>query len=74
MSPAQAPQRYPKRKRGEVSYKYVDESEELGEDVEHAIPIQDDPDNEVDWKTSMKKVMSEIRFHEPAVMSDIGIL
>lgn len=73
MSSAQAPQRYPKRKRGEVSYRYVDESEEVGEDVDHAIPIHDDPDNEVDWKTSMKKVKSAIGFHQSEVASDTGI-
>lgn len=59
MASAQAPPRYPKRKRDKISYKYGDESSELGEDVDHAVPpIQDDPDDEVDWKTSRKKVSS----------------
>lgn len=59
MSPAQAlqpTQRYPKRKRSQVSYKFGDESEELGEDLGVKVLIQDDPDDEVDWKTAMKKV------------------
>lgn len=59
MSSAQPPQpsqRYPKRKRRQVSYKIGDESEELGEDLDFALSIQDDPDNEVDWKTAAKKV------------------
>lgn len=57
MSSAQSPQRYPKRKRVQVSYKEMVDDGELGD----ALPVQDDPDDEIDWKTAGKKVTQQPR-------------
>lgn len=56
MASTEAPKRYPTRKRAEVSYKTVDKYEELGDDVENEPNVKNDPDDEVDWRTSKMKV------------------
>lgn len=64
MSSAQSPQRYPKRKRPKVSYKYFEDSDELGEDIDDkALVNKEDADDEVDWKTAVNKVSLPALLH-----------
>lgn len=50
---AEAPKRYPKRKRTAVSYKDIIESEELGEDVDHNVYLHES-DQDEDWHVAKR--------------------